>query len=94
MSSKAERRAARESVAAYHEARLAALVQRVGEAIDRLRAGELVPLTPTKSSSSTAERPWRYGSSATCPMRSSSLAGLKTAGPRRTGGTKARTCAD
>jgi len=41
MSSKSERRAARESVAAYHEARLAALVQRVGEAIDRLRAGEL-----------------------------------------------------
>lgn len=41
MSSKAERRAARESVAAYHEARLAELVRRVGEAIDRFRAGEL-----------------------------------------------------
>jgi hypothetical protein len=28
-------------VAAYHEARLAELVERVGEAIDRVRAGEL-----------------------------------------------------
>lgn len=41
MSSKVGRRAARESVAAYHEARLAELVRRVGEAIDRFRAGEL-----------------------------------------------------
>ena len=41
MSSKSERRAAREVVAAYHEARSAELVQRVGEAVDRFRAGEL-----------------------------------------------------
>jgi hypothetical protein len=41
MSNKSERRAAHEEVAAYHEARLAELVQRVGEAIDRFRAGEL-----------------------------------------------------
>jgi hypothetical protein len=41
MSSKSERRAAREKVAAYHEARLAELVQRVGEAVDRFRSGEL-----------------------------------------------------
>lgn len=41
MSSKSERRAAREAVAHYHEARLAELVQRVGEAVDRHRAGEL-----------------------------------------------------
>ncbi len=40
MSSKSERRAARATVAAYHEARLAELVQRVGDAIDRFRAGE------------------------------------------------------
>lgn len=33
--------AAREAVAAYHESELAALVQRVGAAIDRLRDGEL-----------------------------------------------------
>lgn len=41
MSSKSERRAAREAVAAYHEARLAELIQRVGEALDHFRAGEL-----------------------------------------------------
>jgi hypothetical protein len=41
MSSKSERRAAREVVAAYHEARLAQLVKHVGEAVDRFRAGEL-----------------------------------------------------
>ena len=41
MSPKSEQQAAREEVAAYHEARLAELVQRVGEAIDRFRAGEL-----------------------------------------------------
>jgi hypothetical protein len=41
MSTKAERRAAREAVAAYHEAQLAALVEHVGDSIDRFRAGEL-----------------------------------------------------
>ncbi len=41
MSSKAERQAARKVVAAYHEARLAELVQRVGEAVDQFRAGKL-----------------------------------------------------
>lgn len=41
MSTKSERRAAREAVAAYHEAQLAALLQRVGEAADSFRAGEL-----------------------------------------------------
>ncbi|MFF1820117.1 hypothetical protein ACFVWG_22630 [Kribbella sp. NPDC058245] len=41
MSTKAERRAARQQVATYHEAQLAALVQRVAEAVDRHRAGEL-----------------------------------------------------
>ena len=41
MSSKSERRAAREAVAEYHQARLAELVQRVGDAVDRFRAGEL-----------------------------------------------------
>ncbi|MBE1500762.1 hypothetical protein H4696_007862 [Amycolatopsis lexingtonensis] len=38
MGTKSERRAAREKVAAYHEARLAELVERVGEAVDRHRA--------------------------------------------------------
>lgn len=41
MGTKAERRAARELVAAYHEARLDELVARVAEAVDRHRAGEL-----------------------------------------------------
>jgi hypothetical protein len=41
MSNKSERRAAREVVAAYHEARLAELVERLGEAVDGFRAGEL-----------------------------------------------------
>lgn len=41
MSSKAERQAAREAVAAYHEAELAKLVERVGEAIDAFRSGQL-----------------------------------------------------
>lgn len=41
MASKSGREVARETVGAYHEAELAALVGRVGEAIDRFRAGEL-----------------------------------------------------
>jgi hypothetical protein len=41
MSSKSGRRAAREAVSEYHEARLAELVHRVGDGIDRFRAGEL-----------------------------------------------------
>lgn len=41
MSSKSERRAARAVVADYHGAQLGALVARVGEAVDRYRAGEL-----------------------------------------------------
>ena len=41
MSRKPERRIAREAVAEYHQARLAELVQRVGDAIDRFRADEL-----------------------------------------------------
>ena len=39
--SKAERRAARSAIADYHEAQLGDLVSRVGDAIDRDRAGEL-----------------------------------------------------
>lgn len=41
VSSRAERRVAREDAAAYHKARLTELVVRVGEAIDKFRAGEL-----------------------------------------------------
>jgi len=41
VSSKAERRAAREKVAAYHEEQLGRLVDHVARTIDRHRAGEL-----------------------------------------------------
>lgn len=41
MSTKSERRAARGVVAAYHEAQLGELVGRVGQALDRFRAGDL-----------------------------------------------------
>jgi hypothetical protein len=41
VSSKSDRRAAREAVAAYHQAQLAELVQHVGVAIDRFRTGQL-----------------------------------------------------
>lgn len=41
MSAKSDRQAAREAVAAYHESQLAALVERVGAAIDAFRGGEL-----------------------------------------------------
>ena len=41
VSNKSERRAARSLVAEYHQAELDGLVARVGEAIDRYRAGDL-----------------------------------------------------
>jgi hypothetical protein len=41
VSAKSERRAAREVVAAYHEAQLGELVKRVGEGIDSFRAGRV-----------------------------------------------------
>jgi hypothetical protein len=41
VSDKSERRAARSVVADYHDAQLRELVDRVGDAIDRYRAGEL-----------------------------------------------------
>jgi hypothetical protein len=41
VSTKSERRAAREVVAAYHEAQLTELLRRVGETVDGFRAGEL-----------------------------------------------------
>ena len=40
MASSSARRAAREVVAAYHEAQLALFVERVGDAVDRFRRGE------------------------------------------------------
>ncbi|MEU6587191.1 hypothetical protein [Nocardia sp. NPDC046763] len=40
MATKAERRAARDLVAAYHEAQLGVLIEQVGRAVDRFRGGE------------------------------------------------------
>ncbi|WP_433489961.1 hypothetical protein [Nocardia grenadensis] len=41
MASKAERQAARDRVAVYHEERLGELVEHVGRALDRFRASQL-----------------------------------------------------
>jgi hypothetical protein len=41
MSKQSPRRVAQERVAVYHEAELGELIVRVGEAVDRFRAGEL-----------------------------------------------------
>ena len=41
MGRKADRRAASERVAAYHEARLGELIEYIAAAIDRYRAGEI-----------------------------------------------------
>lgn len=41
MSTKPERQAARDAVAAYHAARLGELVDHVAEGVDRFRAGDL-----------------------------------------------------
>jgi hypothetical protein len=41
MATKAERRAARERVSAYHQSQLAELLSHVGAEIDRYRAGEI-----------------------------------------------------
>ena len=41
MATKAERRAARERVSAYHQSQLAGLLGHVGAEIDRYRAGEI-----------------------------------------------------
>ena len=43
MARKVERQAARLVVAEYHQAQLAVLVARVGEAVERYRAGEFDP---------------------------------------------------
>jgi hypothetical protein len=41
VSSKAERRTARERVSAYHQSQLAGLLSHVGAALDRYRGGEI-----------------------------------------------------
>jgi hypothetical protein len=41
MATKAERRAARERVSAYHQSQLAELLSHLGAEVDRYRAGEI-----------------------------------------------------
>ena len=41
MTAKSDRQAAREAVAAFHEAQLAGLVEHVGSAVDRFRTGQM-----------------------------------------------------
>ena len=63
VTSKSERQAARATVAAYHQARQAELVERVGEAIDRYRAGELDPFDMDRvlfQYSRAAKELWRF----------------------------------
>jgi hypothetical protein len=63
VSAKSERQAAREAVAAYHEARLAELVEHVGRAIDSFRAGELDAFTADRALyqySRSAKELWKF----------------------------------
>ena len=63
VSSKSERRAAREVVADYHDAQLGALVARLGEAVDRYRAGELDPFEVDRALfqySRAAKELWKF----------------------------------
>ncbi|WP_331502283.1 hypothetical protein [Nocardioides sp.] len=63
MCPRSERRAAQEAVAAYHEARLADLVERVGEGVDRFRAGELDPFETDRvlfQYSRAAKELWKF----------------------------------
>ena len=62
MGTKAERRAASERVAAYHEARLGELIEYITAAIDRYRAGEIDAYTvdETIHHYHRAAREWKF----------------------------------
>jgi hypothetical protein len=63
VSDKSERRAARSVVAEYHQAELDGLVARVGEAIDRYRAGDLDAFDVDQvlfQYSRAAKKLWKY----------------------------------
>jgi hypothetical protein len=63
VSDKSERRAAHSMVARYHEAELGELVARVGEAVDRYRAGELDAFEVDRALfqySRAAKELWKY----------------------------------
>jgi hypothetical protein len=63
VSDKSKRRAAGSVVAEYHQAELGDLVARVGEAVDRYRAGELDPFEVDRvlfQYSRAAKELWKY----------------------------------
>ena len=63
MATNSERQAARDAVAAYHEARLAELVEHVGRAVDSFRAGELDAFAADRilyQYSRSAKELWRF----------------------------------
>ncbi|MBO0691766.1 MAG: hypothetical protein J2P58_02615 [Acidimicrobiaceae bacterium] len=63
MAEKAERRQARQEVAAYHEAKLAELVTHVAGELDRFRQGELDPFSVDRvlfQYSRAAKELWKY----------------------------------
>ncbi|WNB87033.1 hypothetical protein [Cellulomonas sp. ATA003] len=63
MSSKGDRKSAREAVATYHEAQLAVLVERVGTAVDGFRDGQLDALDVDEvllQYSRAAEELWKF----------------------------------
>lgn len=63
MSTKAERRAARANVAAYHEEQLGRLVERLADAIDRHRATELSAFDVNEAAfqySRAAKELWKF----------------------------------
>ena len=64
VSTKTERRAARERVSAYHQAQLAELLSHVGAAIDRYRAGEIDAYAVDETTTAITAPPGNCGSSA------------------------------
>lgn len=89
MSSTPDRRAARDAVAEYHQARLAEPVQRVGDAVDRFRAGELDAFDIDQvifQYSRAAKELWKF-----CDLPDAEFtAGLIGDSARSTGGNEAR----
>jgi hypothetical protein len=64
MATKAERRAARERVSAYHESQLPGLLRHVGAEIDRFRAREIDAYAATRPSTTITVPPQNCGNSA------------------------------
>jgi len=75
---RSNRKAALEAVAAYHEARLGELVERVGDGVDRFRAGRLDPFEIDRvlfQYSRAAEELWESCNMGDVGYRSNDLSG-------------------